>query len=273
MISANHIRNLVNQHRILSYEFAKHEACGTGIILTFYPEIDFAVRSDTLKKEQKEKLEQYEMLRGQVYFNKGCDCTRQGVAKISYEILSGYLNTMLEESAQEWLADLVGKSKKVSLDHIIQVVKEEVKMPVEEKVALFDGLAGAIDDVARFMRACDQTILYEPEIPDAETKALRKRLIEGEVIRELLPAIDNDDMVEIADGIADSIYVLIGLGLAYGIPSSFIWKAVQEKNMAKVDKETGKVIKDEGGKVLKPEGWAPPDIESVLVEHGWKKPE
>jgi hypothetical protein len=35
-------------------------------------------------------------------------------------------------------------------------------------------------------------------------------------------------------------------------------------NFAKVDKETGKVVKREDGKVLKPDGWTPPDLRPFL---------
>ena len=38
------------------------------------------------------------------------------------------------------------------------------------------------------------------------------------------------------------------------------WCEVAQSNLAKINKETGKVIKREDGKVLKPEGWTEPNL-------------
>jgi predicted HAD superfamily Cof-like phosphohydrolase len=73
-----------------------------------------------------------------------------------------------------------------------------------------------------------------------------------------------NNIVEIADAIADSIYVLIGTALEYGIPLDAVWGEVQISNMAKVDLDTGKVRRREDGKVLKSEGWTKPDIRKAL---------
>jgi predicted HAD superfamily Cof-like phosphohydrolase len=69
---------------------------------------------------------------------------------------------------------------------------------------------------------------------------------------------------DIADAIADSIYVLVGTALEYGIPLDRVWAAVRAANMAKVDPVTGLVRKRADGKILKPDGWQPPDIAGVL---------
>jgi predicted HAD superfamily Cof-like phosphohydrolase len=73
------------------------------------------------------------------------------------------------------------------------------------------------------------------------------------------------DLVGIADGIADSVYVLVGTALEYGIPLDRVWGAVHSANMAKVDPVTGKVRKRFDGKVLKPDGWKRPDIAAILA--------
>ena len=48
------------------------------------------------------------------------------------------------------------------------------------------------------------------------------------------------------------------------IPQQDVWNEVARSNLAKIDDETGKVLKRVDGKVLKPEGWTPPDIKSIL---------
>ena len=55
------------------------------------------------------------------------------------------------------------------------------------------------------------------------------------------------------------------LGLRLGFPMEAGWHEVHASNMAKVDKETGKVIRREDGKILKPEGWVGPNLAAVLA--------
>ena len=122
-----------------------------------------------------------------------------------------------------------------------------------------------MDDVAAFHRACDVPSLVRPCVPMSDRKELRLSLIREEVNNELIPALLDDDLVGAADAMADSIYVIVGTALEYGIPLAAVWAAVQAANMAKVDPATGLVRRREDGKVLKPEGWTPPDIEAVLA--------
>ena len=42
------------------------------------------------------------------------------------------------------------------------------------------------------------------------------------------------------------------------------WKEVARSNLAKINPETGKVIKNENGKVMKPDGWTPPQLEQFI---------
>jgi len=136
-----------------------------------------------------------------------------------------------------------------------------------------------VNDIKQFHRAANQPILETPEIPPQDRQRLRYSLIQEEV-NETLQAILRDDLVEIADGIADSIVVLVGTALEYGIPLERVWKEVHRSNMSKFpeceacdgrgvfcpdcDGRGTQLILRKDGKVLKPESWSPPDIESVL---------
>jgi predicted HAD superfamily Cof-like phosphohydrolase len=122
-----------------------------------------------------------------------------------------------------------------------------------------------LNDVAAFHIACDVPVLSKLQIPSPERIMLRRNLIDEEVNKELLPAIDRNDLPAIADGLADAIYVIVGTALEYGIPLDRVWEAVQRANMAKVDPATGKVQKRADGKVLKPNGWESPDIAAILA--------
>src|SRR3954447_2825262 len=122
-----------------------------------------------------------------------------------------------------------------------------------------------LTDVAAFYIACDVPVLSKLQIPSPERVMLRRNLIDEEVNKELLPAIDRNDLPAIADGLADAIYVIVGTALEYGIPLDRVWEAVQRANMAKVDPATGKVQKRADGKVLKLDGWESPDIAAILA--------
>ena len=67
-------------------------------------------------------------------------------------------------------------------------------------------------------------------------------------------------MADVADGIADLIYVLLGRAIAYGIDLRPVWDEVQRANMSK---EGGGKRAD--GKILKPPGWRAPDINGVIA--------
>ena len=74
--------------------------------------------------------------------------------------------------------------------------------------------------------ACPHT-----SIPN-NVKDLRKNLITEEYI-ELIDGLESDDMGEIADGIADLVYVLVGTAISYGISFDRIFAEVHNSNMTK----------------------------------------
>jgi predicted HAD superfamily Cof-like phosphohydrolase len=103
----------------------------------------------------------------------------------------------------------------------------------------------------------------KPYIPEEKLKNLRNSLIVEE-INETLNAMDRNDLVEIADGIVDSIVVLLGTAITYGIDIRPVWDEVHRTNIAKKD---GPIRED--GKKMKPLGWKKPEIEKILISQGW----
>ena len=97
-----------------------------------------------------------------------------------------------------------------------------------------------------------------PSLPPAEVMELRGKLIREEV-SETLKALEDYDLVELADGIVDSIVVLLGAAVSFGIDIRPLWDEVHRANMEKVG---GGFRSD--GKVMKPPGWRPPDIAGLL---------
>lgn len=122
-----------------------------------------------------------------------------------------------------------------------------------------------MNDVTAFHVVTDSPVATELTVPPWDRRALRFSLHRQEYEQVQKALLDNN-LVEIADGLADLIYVLVGTAIEYGMPLDRIWDEVQRANMSKVDPVTGKVIKDSQGKVLKPPGWREPDIAGILGE-------
>jgi predicted HAD superfamily Cof-like phosphohydrolase len=120
-------------------------------------------------------------------------------------------------------------------------------------------MANPFKDQSKFMKACDQTV---DEFNEAQYK-LYLNLMEEEW-KELKAALVLEDRVEQLDALLDFIVVTIGAIHSGGFDGEGGWKEVMATNLAKIDKETGKVRKREDGKVLKPTGWVAPDLKPYV---------
>jgi predicted HAD superfamily Cof-like phosphohydrolase len=110
-------------------------------------------------------------------------------------------------------------------------------------------------DQAKFMTACDQTV----DRGNTDQFNMYLKLIEEEA-EELNQAIIAKDRVEMLDALIDMLVVTIGAIHSAGFDAEGAWKEVMRTNFAKIDKDTGKVVKREDGKVLKPDGWTAPNL-------------
>lgn len=117
------------------------------------------------------------------------------------------------------------------------------------------------EKVAEFMKCGDQEVKKSPEFPAEAVQQLRLKLIFEEV-DELVDASEDKDIVEIADALTDILYVVYGMGHAYGIDLDRCFKEVHRSNMTKVVE--GKLMRNEAGKVLKPDTYEPPNLQGVL---------
>ncbi len=126
-----------------------------------------------------------------------------------------------------------------------------------------------VSAVKEFMQAFDQSV-EETLCPNVSpwVRLLRIRLM-NEELKETVDAIHTNDLVSLADGLADLLYVVFGTAISYGIPIDKVFEIVHNANMAKIDPVTNKPIKDEHGKVIKPEGWKSPNelIACLLLGH------
>ncbi len=95
----------------------------------------------------------------------------------------------------------------------------------------------SLDMVAQFHNTFKHPILNTPTIPNSKRCELRVSLI-AEELDELREAIEDKDMVEIADALCDIQYVLSGAVLEFGLAHKFntLFSEVQRSNMSKACK-------------------------------------
>jgi len=148
-----------------------------------------------------------------------------------------------------------------------------------------------LNQVADFHRTFRHPILENPEIPSEDRCKLRVSLI-AEELKELQEAIEDKDMVEIADALCDIQYVLSGAVLEFGLGEKFreLFEEVQRSNMSKAceseeearktvtyyktEKDTDAYYEQRDGKwlvyrvgdnkTLKSINYSPADLKSIL---------
>ena len=82
---------------------------------------------------------------------------------------------------------------------------------------------------------------------------------------EYLQAVQNDDIVEIADALGDMLYILCGTILEHGLQNKIeaVFQEIQRSNMSKLDTD-GKPVYREDGKVLKGPHYFKPNFDEIL---------
>lgn len=103
-------------------------------------------------------------------------------------------------------------------------------------------------------------------LPDALLK-LRFHLMKEEN-EEYLEAVQNGDLVEMADALGDMLYILCGTIITHGMQDLIekVFDEIQKSNMSKLGAD-GKPLYREDGKVLKGPNYFKPDIAKVLESH------
>jgi predicted HAD superfamily Cof-like phosphohydrolase len=95
----------------------------------------------------------------------------------------------------------------------------------------------ALNQVAEFHTTFKHPIVQTPAIPSKERCDLRISLL-AEELRELQQAVDDNDLVEVADALCDLQYVLAGAILEFGLGEKFkeLFDEVHRSNMSKACK-------------------------------------
>jgi len=84
-----------------------------------------------------------------------------------------------------------------------------------------------------------------------------------EEYHELKEAYKDQDVVEVADALADMVWVIMGMASTLGMDFNDIWEEVKRSNMSKF---TNNIIIRDGktGKILKPSTFSEPNLAPIL---------
>ena len=113
-----------------------------------------------------------------------------------------------------------------------------------------------------FMQTFGQEVKNKPSFSSEKINNLRYDLIKEE-LEELKDALDNNNLLEVADALIDILYVTYGAGHAFGINLDDCFDEVQKSNMSKLD-EKGKPIYNDKGKVMKGPKYFKPNLVKFL---------
>ena len=118
------------------------------------------------------------------------------------------------------------------------------------------------EKVGLFMKTFNQEVKIKSALSSEKINSLRISLI-SEELEELKKAIKDNNILEVADALADILYVTYGTGHAFGIDLDKCFNEVQASNMSKLDLN-GKPIFNEHGKVMKGPNYFKPDLSQFL---------
>ena len=119
------------------------------------------------------------------------------------------------------------------------------------------------DKVGIFMKTFGQEVKTKPSFSTDKINKLRLDLIKEE-LNELTEAMNNKDLLEVADALTDILYVTYGAGHAFGIDLDKCFDELQKSNMSKLDKH-GNPIYNEHGKVMKGPNYFKPNLKKIFL--------
>ena len=118
------------------------------------------------------------------------------------------------------------------------------------------------DKVGTFMKTFGQEVKSKPSLSSDKINMLRYNLIKEE-LDEFKQALENKDLLEVADALTDILYVTYGAGHAFGIDLDACFEEVQNSNMSKLGQD-GKPIFNDQGKVMKGPNYFKPDLTKFI---------
>lgn len=122
-----------------------------------------------------------------------------------------------------------------------------------------------IDAVKEFHTAFKIGHSETPIADLGETKKHLRYNLMKEENEEYLEAVQNNDLIEIADALGDMMYILCGTIIEHGLHDKIeaVFDEIQRSNMSKLGQD-GKPIYREDGKVMKGPNYFKPDFSKLL---------
>ena len=118
------------------------------------------------------------------------------------------------------------------------------------------------EKVKNFMITYGQEVKESASFPDENIIKLRLKLIKEE-LEELEQALNDKNLLEVADALTDILYVTYGAGHSFGINLDACFEEVQRSNMSKLD-ENGQPIYNKYGKVMKGPNFSKPNLKQFI---------
>ncbi len=121
-----------------------------------------------------------------------------------------------------------------------------------------------LEDNLEFQKAFGQPVIEAPALIPKDLAMLRFELMREEN-EEYLEAVQNNDLVEVADALGDQLYILCGTILSHGMQHIIekLYAEIHRSNMSKLGAD-GKPIYREDGKVLKGPSYSKPDLKPIV---------
>ena len=123
-----------------------------------------------------------------------------------------------------------------------------------------------LEQLKKFHEAFEHPVAKKPILVEKDTWFLRGTLL-SEELEEYAEACNSGNLVEIADALADQLYILLGTMHVHGMANKMeeIFDEVHRSNMSKLD-EYGNPIYRADGKILKGSDFSEPNIASIITD-------
>ena len=122
-----------------------------------------------------------------------------------------------------------------------------------------------INAVKEFHTAFEIGYSENPKADLGENKNMLRFNLMKEENEEYLEAVQNNDLVEIADALGDMMYILCGTIIEHGLQHKIeaVFDEIQRSNMSKLG-DDGNPIYREDGKVMKGPNYFKPNFSEIL---------
>lgn len=122
-------------------------------------------------------------------------------------------------------------------------------------------MAGMYDDVVEFHRKFGLPVPTDGPARNLTPEEFEFRLkFLHEELAEYASAVCHGNLVQVADALADLVYMALGTAAMHRLPFGDVWAAVQKANMTKVRASSAAQSKRGSAlDVVKPAGWVGPE--------------